>query len=179
MLEKLRRLVKKQNTDAKIAEEMELTGDGFTSAENPIPKSEAFKSKPIIITVVIIVIAIAASVFLSHRVAKPEDDASAEKDRQAPSTDLIENDSTKSVPGTYSELAKFKAKQAEESAKDKKTETKEEPLIKPRQKSYQSIPAAPAVPQQPQVNYELEALQRQLKEKDAANRSPIEFKVNR
>jgi hypothetical protein len=179
MLEKLRRLVKKQNTDAKIAEEMELTGDGFTSAENPIPKSEAFKSKPIIITVVIIVIAIAASVFLSHRVAKPEDDASAEKDRQAPSTGLIENDSTKSVPGTYSELAKFKAKQAEESAKDKKTETKEEPLIKPRQKSYQSIPAAPAVPQQPQVNYELEALQRQLKEKDAANRSPIEFKVNR
>ena len=179
MLEKLRRLVKKQNTDAKIAEEMELTGDGFTSAENPIPKSEAFKSKPIIITVVIIVIAIAASVFLSHRVAKPEDDASAEKDRQAPSTGLIENDSTKSVPGTYSELAKFKAKQAEESAKDKKTETKEEPLIKPRQKSYQSIPAAPAVPQQPQVNYELEALQRQLKEKDAANRSPIKFKVNR
>lgn len=179
MLEKLRRLVKKQNTDAKIAEEMELTGDGFTSAENPIPKSEAFKSKPIIITVVIIVIAIVASVFLSHRVAKPEDDASAEKDRQAPSTGLIENDSTKSVPGTYSELAKFKAKQAEESAKDKKTETKEEPLIKPRQKSYQSIPAAPAVPQQPQVNYELEALQRQLKEKDAANRSPIEFKVNR
>ena len=179
MLEKLRRLVKKQNTDAKIAEEMELTGDGFTSAENPIPKSEAFKSKPIIITVVIIVIAIAASVFLSYRVAKPEDDASAEKDRQAPSTGLIENDSTKSVPGTYSELAKFKAKQAEESAKDKKTETKEEPLIKPRQKSYQSIPAAPAVPQQPQVNYELEALQRQLKEKDAANRSPIEFKVNR
>lgn len=179
MLEKLRRLVKKQNTDAKIAEEMELTGDGFTSAENPIPKSEAFKSKPIIITVVIIVIAIASSVFLSHRVAKPEDDASAEKDRQAPSTGLIENDSTKSVPGTYSELAKFKAKQAEESAKDKKTETKEEPLIKPRQKSYQSIPAAPAVPQQPQVNYELEALQRQLKEKDAANRSPIEFKVNR
>lgn len=179
MLEKLRRLVKKQNTDAKIAEEMETTGDGFTSAENPIPKSEAFKSKPIIITVVIIVIAIAASVFLSHRVAKPEDDASAEKDRQAPSTGLIENDSTKSVPGTYSELAKFKAKQAEESAKDKKTETKEEPLIKPRQKSYQSIPAAPAVPQQPQVNYELEALQRQLKEKDAANRSPIEFKVNR
>ena len=179
MLEKLRRLVKKQNTDAKIAEEMELTGDGFTSAENPIPKSEAFKSKPIIITVVIIVIAIAASVFLSHRVAKPEDDASAEKDRQAPSTGLIENDSTKSVPGTYSELAKFKDKQAEESAKDKKTETKEEPLIKPRQKSYQSIPAAPAVPQQPQVNYELEALQRQLKEKDAANRSPIEFKVNR
>lgn len=179
MLEKLRRLVKKQNTDAKIAEEMELTGDGFTSAENPIPKSEAFKSKPIIITVVIIVIAIAASVFLSHRVAKPEDDASAEKDRQAPSTGLIENDSTKSVPGTYSELAKFKAQQAEESAKDKKTETKEEPLIKPRQKSYQSIPAAPAVPQQPQVNYELEALQRQLKEKDAANRSPIEFKVNR
>lgn len=179
MLEKLRRLVKKQNTDAKIAEEMELTGDGFTSAENPIPKSEAFKSKPIIITVVIIVIAIAASVFLSHRVAKPEDDASAEKDRQAPSTGLIENDSTKSVPGTYSELAKFKAKQAEESAKDKKTETKEEPLIKPRQKSYQSIPAAPAVPQHPQVNYELEALQRQLKEKDAANRSPIEFKVNR
>lgn len=179
MLEKLRRLVKKQNTDAKIAEEMELTGDGFTSAENPIPKSEAFKSKPIIITVVIIVIAIAASVFLSHRVAKPEDDASAEKNRQAPSTGLIENDSTKSVPGTYSELAKFKAKQAEESAKDKKTETKEEPLIKPRQKSYQSIPAAPAVPQQPQVNYELEALQRQLKEKDAANRSPIEFKVNR
>lgn len=179
MLEKLRRLVKKQNTDAKIAEEMELTGDGFTSAENPIPKSEAFKSKPIIITVVIIVIAIAASVFLSHRVAKPEDDASAEKDRQAPSTGLIENDSTKSIPGTYSELAKFKAKQAEESAKDKKTETKEEPLIKPRQKSYQSIPAAPAVPQQPQVNYELEALQRQLKEKDAANRSPIEFKVNR
>lgn len=179
MLEKLRCLVKKQNTDAKIAEEMEPTGDGFTSAENPIPKSEAFKSKPIIITVVIIVIAIAASVFLSHRVAKPEDDASAEKDRQAPSTGLIENDSTKSVPGTYSELAKFKAKQAEESAKDKKTETKEEPLIKPRQKSYQSIPAAPAVPQQPQVNYELEALQRQLKEKDAANRSPIEFKVNR
>lgn len=179
MLEKLRRLVKKQNTDAKIAEEMEPTGDGFTSAENPIPKSEAFKSKPIIITVVIIVIAIAASVFLSHRVAKPEDDASAEKDRQAPSTGLIENDSTKSVPGTYSELAKFKAKQAEESAKDKKTETKEEPLIKPRQKSYQSIPAAPAVPQQPQVNYELEALQRQLKEKDAANRSSIEFKVNR
>lgn len=179
MLEKLRRLVKKQNTDAKIAEEMEPTGDGFTSAENPIPKSEAFKSKPIIITVVIIVIAIAASVFLSHSVAKPEDDASAEKDRQAPSTGLIENDSTKSVPGTYSELAKFKAKQAEESAKDKKTETKEEPLIKPRQKSYQSIPAAPAVPQQPQVNYELEALQRQLKEKDAANRSPIEFKVNR
>ena len=179
MLEKLRRLVKKQNTDAKIAEEMEPTGDGFTSAENPIPKSEAFKSKPIIITVVIIVIAIAASVFLSHRVAKPEDDASAEKDRQAPSTGLIENDSTKSVPGTYSELAKFKAKQAEESAKDKKTKTKEEPLIKPRQKSYQSIPAAPAVPQQPQVNYELEALQRQLKEKDAANRSPIEFKVNR
>lgn len=179
MLEKLRRLVKKQNTDAKIAEEMEPTGDGFTSAENPIPKSEAFKSKPIIITVVIIVIAIAASVFLSHRVAKPEDDALAEKDRQAPSTGLIENDSTKSVPGTYSELAKFKAKQAEESAKDKKTETKEEPLIKPRQKSYQSIPAAPAVPQQPQVNYELEALQRQLKEKDAANRSPIEFKVNR
>lgn len=179
MLEKLRRLVKKQNTDAKIAEEMEPTGDGFTSAENPIPKSEAFKSKAIIITVVIIVIAIAASVFLSHRVAKPEDDASAEKDRQAPSTGLIENDSTKSVPGTYSELAKFKAKQAEESAKDKKTETKEEPLIKPRQKSYQSIPAAPAVPQQPQVNYELEALQRQLKEKDAANRSPIEFKVNR
>lgn len=179
MLEKLRRLVKKQNTDAKIAEEMELTGDGFTSAENPIPKSEAFKSKPIIITVVIIVIAIAASVFLSHRVAKLEDDASAEKDRQAPSTGLIENDSTKSVPGTYSELAKFKAKQAEESAKDKKMETKEEPLIKPRQKSYQSIPAAPAVPQQPQVNYELEALQRQLKEKDAANRSPIEFKVNR
>lgn len=179
MLEKLRRLVKKQNTDAKIAEEMEPTGDGFTSAENPIPKSEAFKSKPIIITVVIIVIAIAASVFLSHRVAKPEDDASAEKDRQEPSTGLIENDSTKSVPGTYSELAKFKAKQAEESAKDKKTETKEEPLIKPRQKSYQSIPAAPAVPQQPQVNYELEALQRQLKEKDAANRSPIEFKVNR
>lgn len=179
MLEKLRRLVKKQNTDAKIAEEMETTGDGFTSAENPIPKSEAFKSKPIIITVVIIVIAIAASVFLSHRVAKPEDDASAEKDRQVPSTGLIENDSTKSVPGTYSELAKFKAKQAEESAKDKKTETKEEPLIKPRQKSYQSIPAAPAVPQQPQVNYELEALQRQLKEKDAANRSPIEFKVNR
>mgnify|MGYP001030890064 CR=1 FL=1 len=179
MLEKLRRLVKKQNTDAEIAEEMEPTGDGFTSAENPIPKSEAFKSKPIIITVVIIVIAIAASVFLSHRVAKPEDEASAEKDRQAPSTGLIENDSTKSVPGTYSELAKFKAKQAEESAKDKKTETKEEPLIKPRQKSYQSIPAAPAVPQQPQVNYELEALQRQLKEKDAANRSPIEFKVNR
>lgn len=179
MLEKLRRLVKKQNTDAKIAEEMEPTGDGFTSAENPIPKSEAFKSKPIIITVVIIVIAIAVSVFLSHRVAKPEDDASAEKDRQAPSTGLIENDSTKSVPGTYSELAKFKAKQAEESVKDKKTETKEEPLIKPRQKSYQSIPAAPAVPQQPQVNYELEALQRQLKEKDAANRSPIEFKVNR
>lgn len=179
MLEKLRRLVKKQNTDAKIAEEMEPTGDGFTSAENPIPKSEAFKSKPIIITVVIIVIAIAASVFFSHRVAKPADDASAEKDRLAPSTGLIENDSTKSVPGTYSELAKFKAKQAEESAKDKKTETKEEPLIKPRQKSYQSIPAAPAVPQQPQVNYELEALQRQLKEKDAANRSPIEFKVNR
>ena len=124
MLEKLRRLVKKQNTDAKIAEEMELTGDGFTSAENPIPKSEAFKSKPIIITVVIIVIAIAASVFLSHRVAKPEDDASAEKDRQAPSTGLIENDSTKSVPGTYSELAKFKAKQAEESAKDKKRKPK-------------------------------------------------------
>lgn len=179
MFEKLKQLVKKQNTDAIIERDMEPAGDGFTSAENPKPKSEAFKSKPIIITVVIIIIAIAASIFLSHKVVTNNDKKSEETEKQTVTTGIVENDTTKALPGTYSELAKFKAKQAEQNEQSKKTEPKEEPLIKPREKSYQSIPAAPAVPQQPQVNYELEALQRQLKEKDAANRSPIEFKVNR
>lgn len=178
MFKKLKQLIKKQNTDAFIEGDIEPAGDGFTSAENPKPKSEAFKSKPIIITVVIIIIAIAASIFLSHKVTN-NDKKSEEKETQTVTTGIVENDSTKALPGTYSELAKFKAKQAQQNEQSKKTEPKEEPLIKPREKSYQSIPAAPAVPQQPQVNYELEALQRQLKEKDAANRSPIEFKVNR
>lgn len=139
MFEKLKQLVKKQNTDAIIEGDMEPAGDGFTSAENPKPKSEAFKSKPIIITVVIIAMGIAGSIFLSHKVVN-DDKKSEEKEPQTVTTGIVENDSTKALPGTYSELAKFKAKQAQQNEQSKKTEPKEEPLIKPREKVIKAYP---------------------------------------
>lgn len=150
--------------------------DGFTSVDNPKPQAEYFKSKPIMITVAVIVFLIILAVVFSPRIGGNSNKES-DKYENKKQTEYQDVDNTKNLPSSYGEIKKYN----DRVNPVKGIEEKQEAQREQKKQSYRALPPTPPeVPKQKDaqrnINDRLSVL---LKEKEAANKSPIEFKVNK
>lgn len=150
--------------------------DGFTSVDNPKPQAEYFRSKPIMITIAVIGLLIVLAVAFSPRIGgNSNKETNIQENKKQ--TDYQTVDNTKNLPSSYGEIKKYN----DRVNPVKGIEEKQEAQREQKKQSYRALPPTPPeVPKQKDaqrnINDRLSVL---LKEKEAANKSPIEFKVNK
>lgn len=160
----------------KAEENTESESDGITSVDNPKPHVNYFKSKPIIATIAVAIILIIIAVVLSPKITGKSEKVN-EKQEIKSQSEYQNVDNTKNLPGSYSEIQKYNERvKPIKSIEEKQKEQREQ-----KKPSYKSLPPTPpAVPKQKDVqNFTNDRVSSLIKTKEAANKSPIEFKVNR
>lgn len=161
---------------AKYKSEQSPESDGITSADNPKPHANYFKSKPIIATIAVIGIMIIVSVAISPKISGKSEKVEEKKETKT-QTEYQAVDNTKNLPSSYGEIKKYNERVRPIKAIEEKQETQREQ----KKSSYKSLPPTPPeVPKQKNVQRAADdRVLNLMKEKEAANRSQIEFKVNR
>lgn len=150
--------------------------DGFTSVDNPKPQAEYFRSKPIMITIAVIGLLIVLAVAFSPRIGG-NSNKETDKQENKKQTDYQTVDNTKNLPSSYGEIKKYN----DRVNPVKGIEEKQEAQREQKRQSYRALPPTPPeVPKQNDTQRNMnDRLSVLLKEKEAANKSPIEFKVNK
>lgn len=152
--------------------------DGFTSVDNPKPQAEYFRSKPIMITIAVIGLLIVLAVAFSSRIGgNSNKETETDKQENKKQTDYQTVDNTKNLPSSYGEIKKYN----DRVNPVKGIEEKQEAQREQKKQSYRALPPTPPeVPKQNDTQRNMnDRLSVLLKEKEAANKSPIEFKVNK
>lgn len=149
-------------------------GDEFKiSSEAPEPQNAYFKSAPIKIAIAGLVIFAAFAVLMGNikKSAKREELKSSNQSEYYDRSQAAKKNIS-SAPDSYSILAKLKAEeeqQKQRKAQEADSMASEKPVM----------PTPPEVPRQPEAAGRSSEQELILKSKEAANNSPILFKVNK
>lgn len=160
----------------KTEQESQTESDGFTSVDNPNPQAEYFKSKPIIMTIVVIVVLIILAVVFSPKIGG-KSIKETDKQETKKQTEYQSVDNTKNLPSSYNEIKKYNDRVNPVKAIEEKQDAQREQ----KRQSYKALPPTPPeVPKQKDAQRETnDRVASLIKAKEAANRSQIEFKVNK
>lgn len=160
----------------KAEQNTESESDGITSVDNPKPHANYFKSKPIMATIAVVLILIIIAVVLSPKITGKSEKVN-EKQETKSQSEYQTVDNTKNLPSSYSEIKKYN----ERVKPIKSIEEKQEEQREQKKQSYKSLPPTPpAVPKQKDAqSFTNDRVSNLIKAKEAANKSPIEFKVNK
>lgn len=169
-MNKLKEFFNKQWNNVPEADE----GDEFqVSSEAPEPQNAYFKSTPIKIAMVGIIIFAAFAILMGNmRTSAKREELKASAQSEAQDRNQAAKKNIGNAPDNYSVLARMRAEEEQQKQRQERLEDGI-PVEKP------AIPVPPAVPHQPATENSKQGPDMLLKSKEAANNSPILFKVNK